>query len=488
MSDVIRNAVIKLAIQLQTPSLNLPDLGATIKQQEDLAKATQAVTAANQTAAAAAAQAAKETITAAQSATSRVAAEAQTISALESQAKAVAAVASENAKLDAAYLRLASSSIGVVKGAAFIAAGYSDSLNAVLPYMFAVQGLHTITTQLSSAKLAYVAIIKAETVANGVLAASMVGVATAIKAIDAALGPIGWLLLAASAAIYSVHKAYRTLIPSQEEVNKQLEEQRQKQEAANQALDDARQRYDIIVDAQMQHIDLLKTEGEKSQALFQAMNDPSLTADQRLSAARKELDILDKGRQNLEKQKRDRIELINLRDRELKTAQQALKVEQDKDQALRASIGALNAGEKKKLDKLTTKVESGGTLTQKEAIDFQKLGGEAGQKIGEKFLAQLDGGLGQRLEKLIGDPLSKAQAEFARRQQALNKETRGASAEDAIKSVNELNDELVRGLDAVTDVVRDKLHELIEAVKAQQLEQSRQRSAARAANARTDAK
>lgn len=486
MSDVIRNAIIKLGIKVDSPTLKVPGGAEAVKQQEALAEATKQVSAAQATAAQQTATQAAATASATQKTIAFAAAEGTATTELELQARAVAEVNMENARLDAAYLRLAASSMGVVKGAAFLVTGYSDSLSALLPYLVATQGLHSILTNLSSAKLALVAATKAEAVANGILAASLVGVRSAIQALDASLGPVGWLVLLVSAAIYSVNRAYRAFVPSQDDVNERLEEQRQKQSEANQALEEARERFDIVNDAMFEHIDLLESTSEKA-AKLQAIlaggvsEDPSL----RLRAGREQLKLLDEEKRSLEKQKQDRIELIQLRDRELKTAQDALKTEQDKDRALRASIGALSAGEQRRLGKLTTKLEQGETLSKREAIDLQKLGGNAGQQIGEKFLATLDQGLGQRLEKLTGDPLAKRQAEFEQRQKAFNATTGGATAEDAIASVNALNDAAIQALDATKTAIVAKLHELIDEVMQQKLEQSQQRSAARAANAQS---
>src|SRR5574343_496394 len=50
MSDIARNAIIKLAIQLQTPNLKTPAIDTAVKAQEDLAQATKQATAANEAA------------------------------------------------------------------------------------------------------------------------------------------------------------------------------------------------------------------------------------------------------------------------------------------------------------------------------------------------------------------------------------------------------------------------------------------------------
>src|SRR4051812_7148539 len=101
MSDVIRNAIIKLAIQLDTPNLKIPSFGPATKEQEKLAEAVQRVTVARDAATASAAKASQV--------------DAKLTTASTDQGKAL--------------LKLGESSLGTAKGLAFIAAGQSDALS-----------------------------------------------------------------------------------------------------------------------------------------------------------------------------------------------------------------------------------------------------------------------------------------------------------------------------------------------------------------------
>lgn len=518
MSDIARNAIIKLAIQLQEPNLKTTAIDSAVKAQEGLAQATKQATAATEAASKAAAEATQvtnqtaaakrvESTTAQDDLEARKAEAAAIIAETQARLDAITAAQKEAAldeeiarasvnrerayiRMEAAQARVGSSALTVAKGFLFMAAGQSESLNKLLPFMFALEGVKQVANGVATMQSAIAAAMAAEAAAAGAAATSTSRLAIAFNALKASLGPIAIAAGLVFVIFNRLQAIYRHFVPTQDEVNDRLEKQRALQDAANQSLDEARERYKILADAELERIELLQSQAEKSAALMQAFRGLGNASDpeHQARAGRDLLKILDDQRQAVDKQKRDAIELIHLRERELKTAQEALKSEQEKATATRASIGALDAGEKRRLEKLTSKVESGGTLTQKEAIDLKKLGGEAGQKIGEKFLAEMDKGLGQRLEKLIGDPLAKAQAEFERRQQSFNKVTGGRSADDAVAAVNEFGDSMAQSIDAVKVAITDKLRELIDAIRDEKLETSRQQSAQRAARAASAAK
>src|SRR5574343_323717 len=132
MSDIARNAIIKLAIQLQTPNLKTPAIDTAVKAPEDLAQATKQATAANEAATKAAetaAEVAEKTV-----AVKRV----ESTTALDEEI-AQASVNRERAyiRMEAAQARVGSSALTVAKGFLFMAAGQSESLNKLLPFMFA---------------------------------------------------------------------------------------------------------------------------------------------------------------------------------------------------------------------------------------------------------------------------------------------------------------------------------------------------------------
>lgn len=539
MSDVIRNAIIKLAIQLQSPNLTVPGVDQAIKQQQELAKATAANSAAS-----ARAKNADEDLTQAkqryadavnavrkaetdgvkvmpsldaahtravdeltkayrrqelavialakqdeQRARAAERASNQAAAAKEREAKAQQRAAMATQQADAAYLRAGAAAINFGRGAAFIAAGSSEAVEKLLPMMFAIEGTARAAQAAATMHAALTAAYKAEAIAAGTAAVATSRLATAGKVLAAVLNPV----VIAAGLVYVIYNRlnsiYRHFVPTQDEVNKRLEDEKRLRDAANQALDDARQRYEMIAAAKLEHIDLTQNESQKLQELTKyALGSEFLAPREQLQAARQALGILDSYQQKQQQLNRNMLELVKLRERDLKTAQDALKVAQDKDLSERAHIGALTTGEQKRLGKLTDKLESGQQLTKREALELQKLGGDAGQKIGEKFLATLDGGLGQRLEKLAGDPVGKAQAEFERKQAAFNKTAGGKTADQAVQAINDLDETISKSIDAVKETFTAKMHEFTDAILQQQLQQSRQQSAARAENAATGVK
>ena len=323
--------------------------------------------------------------------------------------------------------------------------------------------------------------IALNTTLTGMATTATVAFTAAIKGLWVAIGgPLVRALAVAAVAAYGLWKVYRLFFPSQDTLNKKLEEQRKKQEEANAVMEDARDRISIVADAQLEHIELMQRQSDKANALKAAMEGANKAGDveHQLRAGRELLKVLDDWNQANEKLRNSRIERIQLLDRELQTAKEALKVEQDKDQTLRASIGALTAGEQKHLERLVTKVEGGGSLTKREAIDIGKLGGQAGQKVGEGFLATMDKGLGARISKINGDT-AKAQAKVEKLQKSFDQTTHGKSAEDAIKSIDSFSDAVAKTIDAVKVEIVSKLGELIFAIRDQKLEQNNQRTAAR---------
>jgi hypothetical protein len=177
-----------------------------------------------------------------------------------------------------------------------------------------------------------------------------------------------------------------------------------------------------------------------------------------MARAQKALSIEREVRDEGQKRNRGLIESIKLRDQELQKAKDALATERERDTALRASIGALNAGESRRLERATASAEAG-TLTRRQAEDLKELGGEAGSKIAEEFYAKLaDPALVERLSKLIGDPLKRAQDEFERRQKDLDKETGGKSASTRVreleKEMEDLNSTFEEGVRTLSETMR----------------------------------
>src|SRR5689334_7850108 len=119
MSDVIRNEIIKLAIQLQTPNLKLPNLAPAVNQQNELTKATEKAATVNQAAADATSTAAKAT-----AATTAAAAAAAPVKQLlsdgdaklaESATKATVAIEAESTAMQIARMDAEAAAQGTLK-------------------------------------------------------------------------------------------------------------------------------------------------------------------------------------------------------------------------------------------------------------------------------------------------------------------------------------------------------------------------------------
>src|SRR4051812_18937914 len=157
MSDAIRNAIIRLSIELKNPNFKMPDLGPAIEQQKALAAAIKqqeaavdAVAKTSQSAstptkqlgiafeeldryAAMAAQSnstlAKETRALAEAVAFESSSVAISTAANRESVQGSEVLAAANLKLSSSYTKAGGAAIGVAKGAAFVAAGSSDALS-----------------------------------------------------------------------------------------------------------------------------------------------------------------------------------------------------------------------------------------------------------------------------------------------------------------------------------------------------------------------
>lgn len=521
MSDVIRNAVVKLAIQLQNPDLKLGDLKPAVQQQKELAAATKQAADSTKAAQAAvdksqaafdrwqakvkAAHQAQRDIAREQRTQTKVLADLDSMVKMEAESVSLSGTAAmraaqQNQALSAAslqladsYRRVAANALGMAKGFAFIVAGQSDALSKALPYLFVLEGTITlvknftgVTKAIAAAQAAHAATMAASTAATGALT-------VAIQGLYVALGPVGWALAAVAAAGALVYAIYRNLTADSKELAEEQFQLNRQQDEQNEILAMAKERCDTLVDARLKTIDTITDLTEKEKRLRQEVSGPDSSgyAEHRLRAAEALLDVEKQQADEAKKKIKDQIELVKQKEKELLAAKEALKAEEDKSRALRASIGALNAGEQRKLDRLVTKAEGGGTLSRQEAIDISKLGGDAGQKIAEHFLQSLDRGLGERASKLSAnltgeDPRAKAQAKFEQAQVERNKATGGVSAEEKIRALEAANDELVKtsqqGIEDLLELQRALIKEVAEyrnELSLQKQAQQAQRSASR---------
>jgi hypothetical protein len=475
MSDtVIRNAIIKLAIQLTTPNLNVPNLEPAIKQQEALAEAIKASNSANSTAAdldsavtkARAGLSAETSNATRQIDINSIAAKGAGES-WEEYSERVNAAIGKQAVITPATEKLteAVQKLNAVNEASLgpqerkTAAGVAD--------VAAVQTAATAQSTLTASQAAGIAVTKSAT-------AAYTGLGVSIKAAKAAMNPIIGTVAAITLGAHLLSRAWDAVTTSEEE--------------AAAAGDKWLQYANRMLSLDFKKIDHLETLAEKEKALRGIVNDPTAqyfkpkySEMAQIDGAERLLGVYKEQKRAIEDERKSRLDNIELGERELKTARDALRIEQDKDRTLRASIGALNAGEQRKLDRLVSKVEGGGELSKKESLEISKLGGDVGQEVGEKFLAAMDKGLGLRLEKLSGAAakLTAAQSDFDRRQKSFNGTTGGKSAEDAAKSADNAAEVLSAGIDRMADKVEASMIKFIERLEKSETEQKNQRNAAR---------
>jgi hypothetical protein len=509
MSDEIRNAIIKLGIQLTTPDLKLPSLEPAIKQQEKLAEAIKATEAAT-------AKAAESSQTSTESTAAEVDAVAKSAGAANAAEKATIKLEVAKLRASKASDRLAESSLGVAKGFVLLAAGTSGSLSTILPYAFAIEGLIGLTKSLNALNDARAAAFIATAKAEGLAAAATVGITNATRAFLASIGPVGWVLIAAAAAAFALSKAYDALTTSDDEAAEASAKHRAEIDATVSAMEALNEQSRIHVDSALAQIDHLDTLAEKQKALAAAVRsraniemaveraklaasgmDPSegatlldeqnallnfqvQTHDKLINAAREE---------NEEKRKavKSQIDLVKEKEKELIAARKTLEVEESKRNSLAASLGLLTKGEQRKLEKARAAAESG-TASRSQLLDLQRFGGDVGQAIAEKLAAPLGTAMRDALEgtgkKLgIADPRGKAQAEFNAAQAASAKANGGKATAAALADLQQENDALVAGFTELQKTNNEMIRFLLQEQKTLQQEVSRQKQAAQAANA-----
>lgn len=401
--------------------------------------------------------------------------------ALQNRDEAAEASANATIKLSRAELagqsasnQFAISLAGVGKGLAFMAAGNSEALNKALPLLFTVQGMYDVAKNAAQASRALAAAQLALATAEGVAATTTNVLTAAMAALETSLAPVlPWLALLAGAA-WALQYAYNALTAATKAKAEAQADAKAMDEGAALAMEYLNERAKISTDTLMEKISYLDTATEK-EAAYRAVLAQRAEAEERVAqvhkniargnvgdnaaagqlegalgalerqkaAAEKLIDVSKQDAEEKQKANKSLIETVKHRQQELDKAKEILKTETEKDAKLRASIGALKGGERSRLERATSSAEAG-TLTRKQAEDLKKYGGEAGQEIANKFFAQFDQGIGTRLEKLIGDPLKKAQDEFEKRQKSVNEKTGGKLAADYVKELEDANEQIMK--------------------------------------------
>jgi len=135
-------------------------------------------------------------------------------------------------------------------------------------------------------------------------------------------------------------------------------------------------------------------------------------------------------------------EIVSLRDQDLAKARETLQVESERTRSLRAAIGHLSAGEHSRLDRATASAGAG-TLTKRETLTLEKLGGEPGRKLAESHFEKYDGGTSVKLLQVLEKIQEQQKKEFDK--QPIVQRIDGAREADAnsLSILQHMNDEVI---------------------------------------------
>jgi hypothetical protein len=335
----------------------------------------------------------------------------------------------------------------------------------------------------------------AQAAAEGVAAGATNYLTGAMVALEAAAAPLIVPLAIIVGLAKAVEYAYDALTASTRRKTEAIEKAKAIDDGAALALEHLNERVKIANDGLLDRINYLDTAAQKEKALRDVLAKraeaeqyvadvhqiiakehlgPQAAAGElegaleklnlQRAAAEKLLDLTKENAREKEQSNKSLIEAVQLRERELRTAQDLLKTEKEKDQTLRASIGMLNAGERKQLKRAVEDAEQG-KVTKRDAEILQKFGGAPGKAESEKFFSKLDEGIAGRLEKLIGDPFKEAQKAFVKAAEALSEKTGGKTATDKVHELERENDELVKtvndGKQQLNSLVRGLIDEIL---------------------------
>ncbi|BBO31959.1 hypothetical protein [Lacipirellula parvula] len=437
---------------------------------------------------------------------------------IEAKSAAEQAAKDKAEKLAKANIELVDSSVKAAKGAMQMARGFAllagsedESIAAAVKHVFFIQGLLDVADGAVKVQKALAKAYAASAAAAAASAGATSSLTVAVNALNMTVAKNPYLIVGA-VALWAVVEVYNALTTSTSEAA--AAEQRY-QDAISKSVADREayiEQLRIMNDAQLERIGYLDTAAQKEEALNKArgqntgaittgaidtarsgrfdpaenvaMLEEAVAAVEHEKAVTKVLLDLEKDQAEVAAKKiDDQIQLIELRERELKQSKDALKAEEEKSRAIRAQIGALNGGEQARLRKLL-EAANNGDLTRQQALQLQKLGGQAGQDIAAVFLAKLDQGLGALAQKTRAkvtgeDPMAVAQAEMQRRRQAEMQATGGKPPEQAISDLQQMRQDIELEADNVSRALTKTLRELVERIQRLETEASQQRRAAR---------
>ena len=401
-----------------------------------------------------------------------------------------------NVKLAQSYQKAALGGLQVVRGMALLGGSENENIAVALKHVFVIQGLIDISSGLIKVQKNLAAAYKAQAAAAGVAAVSTAGAAAAGKALVVALLPIA----EAAAAIYLVVEAIDYFVETESEATAAAEAHQKVIQQSVELYKVANEKIEIVASAELKRAGYMRKLEDREAALTklaagraaaQAHADSVLRAvgrdhlapefnQEALRGAAVELQnqidiqeaLLDTNREKADAAKDEidsQIKLIELRERELTQAKDALRLEEEKQRSLRASIGLLTPADQRKLESAIAAVQAG-TATPKQLRDVQAFGGVPGEAIATTLAEPLGKALADTLEKLamrITGEASPSIAALEAKHAAEEREmaaTGGKTAESALREFQEARDKVEREAadtaDAIYTVLRGLSHKL----------------------------
>jgi hypothetical protein len=302
----------------------------------------------------------------------------------------------ETVKLGESYHKVADGAIKVVEGMALLgiasdknAKQLVQDIAAVKGFAGTIRGALDVVKGLTEAKEAIAKITKLNTLLTTADTTATVANTSAKSAAMLVMGPVGWTLAAIAAAVTLATMAWNRYTASVEEAKQKekdaADERRRLTEESAQAigrnagfaaqliaLEDSAKAMAMLSQKTREYQQLLSTRpDEQSQlAILAAMKQTSE------AYHKSQLDIISAKEKSLE-----------LAQKELDTAQQALAAEKSRVASIDASLGRLNKVEQHELSRLLGNAQRG-TLDVTQAERLGQLGGSAGGVIRDRFLAE----------------------------------------------------------------------------------------------------
>ncbi|MFO0788185.1 MAG: hypothetical protein U0805_01935 [Pirellulales bacterium] len=315
----------------------------------------------------------------------------------------------------------------------------------------AAESLATATAGTTAAVDATTVAIEAESVAAEASAAANTVAAGGFLSLEAAVGNIAGIMALALIGINMVRDAYDYLTESAEEA---AEAQRKLNEENQKGIDALNK----LASLEMKRIDLIKDASEKERALRQVMKDPIDSPEyiekSKVPAAQELLRMYEKRHQAAERERKAQIDTVNLRDRELKSASERL-------EAAKLAIRKAEAFDRDQ--------------------EYRRTHDAKGRP--RKGASSYESEVSQMLAAQRADTLRQANEMYTKALAKFNETTGGKSAAEAIASINSAEDEIVKGIDQLSEGVTVKLREFYDRLSAVefQAEQQRQGEAAKRA-------